>query len=249
MTGTMTPIKMELTDNGDGPRDMSNDPSFSIILSVPNAFDLRQDVAAQSFGGTFDKALMAFSALKGELSGARLTESRFTPAALPAPVDITRDSGSFTSTGGADLAMMLAATGVTRIVTAPTGGMADTTEFDTTEFDTAVQTAFLPNGSVTVSLNPGAVSGEGYGLTCRGNRVAGLEGQKLAGTATLTLTGADKLEAALNAAPDDMKAQGLIGFGIVQGMAKTDGDTLVWQIDGATRGGFLGNGTQMQGGD
>lgn len=125
LTGTMSPIVMEMTDNGDGTWDGSNDQAVSIILSAPNTFDLRQDISSISIEGTFEEALMTFSALKGKFSGVKVTKNLVTPDMPPAQLWSTFESGSFTSiafagaTGGADLTMILAATCVTEIVTAP----------------------------------------------------------------------------------------------------------------------------------
>ncbi len=409
LTGTMTPIEMELTDNGDGTWGVSMDQAISIAMSVPNTFDLKEDVASQTLDGTFDEALMTFSAMKGAFSGVKATENVMTPNAPPTLADISLDKGTFESTGvagangGADVTMTLTASGLSETMTAPMGegqpampitikaeGLGETitgtgfvfdgifktvawaiahpdtasrdadkagikailtagmpffsnmnasgnitkvsvetpmgaaaideigftadingavadgkfreaisvagltlppglvpdwavpilpkkvsldvqvTDFDaaagiiaalgafdlpsgmadTTEFDKAVKTAFFPNGSVTVSLNPGAVTGDGYELTYVGNMVAGIDGEAMpTGTATVTLTGADKLQAALNAAPDDIKGQGMMGFGMAQGMAKKEGDKLVWEIDASKPGSLSVNGTQMMGGN
>ena len=69
------------------------------------------------------------------------------------------------------------------------------------------------------------------------------------GTAKVTLTGVDKLTTAIQAAPDDMKAQAMMGFGMVQGMAKKDGNKLVWVIDATKPGSVLVNGTPVMGGN
>ncbi len=119
---------------------------------------------------------------------------------------------------------------------------------DTTAFDESVKKAFLPDGTVTVSLNPGAVTGDGYELTYQGDMKVDVASDMPTGKATVTLTGADKLQAALQAAPDDMKAQAMMGFGMAQGMAKQEGDKLVWEIDATTPGSVSVNGTPLMGG-
>ncbi|MEO6299753.1 MAG: hypothetical protein ABIV25_06645, partial [Paracoccaceae bacterium] len=70
------------------------------------------------------------------------------------------------------------------------------------------------------------------------------------GTAKITLTGIDKLNAALANAPDDIKGQATMGIGMAQGMAKPgDNGALVWEIDASRPGSLSVNGTQMMGGN
>ena len=110
--------------------------------------------------------------------------------------------------------------------------------------------ALMPNKTVTIGLNPGAVSGDGYELTYEGAMVAGPEMPVPTGTALITLTGIEKLQAALDASPDDIKAQAMMGVGMAQGMAKTDENgALVWEIDASTPGSLSVNGTPMMGGN
>ena len=117
-------------------------------------------------------------------------------------------------------------------------------------FDAALQKALLPKGTVTIALNPGAVSGDGYELTYQGSMVAGPEMPVPTGKATITLTGIDKLQAALAAAPDDIKGQAMMGVGMAQGMAKPgENGSLVWEIDASTSGSLSVNGTPMMGGN
>jgi hypothetical protein len=117
------------------------------------------------------------------------------------------------------------------------------------EFDAKLQAALLPKGTVTITLNPGSLTGADYELTYEGGMVVGPETELPTGKATVTLTGADALTAALNAAPDDMKAQAMMGFGMAQGMAKAEGDKLIWEIDAATPGALSVNGMALLGGN
>lgn len=116
-------------------------------------------------------------------------------------------------------------------------------------FEAAMMKALLPNGTVNIGLNPGAIAGDGYELTYTGQMVAGPDMPMPTGKATITLTGLDKLQAALAAAPDDIKGQAMMGVGMAQGMAKQDGDKLVWEIDASTPGSLSVNGTPMMGGN
>lgn len=409
MTGAVTPIEMAVVDNGDGTWGVSMDQAMSIVISVPNALDIKEDVASQTLEATFDENLMTFSAMKGAFSGIKLSETVQSPGAPPTLVEVLLDKGSFEGTGvagasgGADVTMTLTASGLTEAVSVSAGegqpataftikadgiseeikgagflfdgiyktaawaiahpddasrktdkaglkailtagmpffgnmavtgtatglsvetpmgmfGLAElgftadingavtdgkfreaftmsgltlpaglvpawaapilpqklaldvqVTDFDAaagitaalgafdlpdegmadmTEFNAKVQAAFLPKSTVTVTLNPGQVVGDGYELTYEGNMAVGPDMPVPTGTAKVTLTGADKLQAALNAAPDDIKGQAMMGFGMAQGMAKQDGDKLVWEIDASKPGSLLVNGTTMMGGN
>jgi hypothetical protein len=117
-------------------------------------------------------------------------------------------------------------------------------------FEGALMAALMPKGTVTIGLNPSAVSGDGYALTYTGSMVAGPNLPIPTGTATITLTGIDKLQAALAAAPDDIKGQAMMGMGMAQGMAKPGPNgELVWEIDASTPGSLSVNGTPMMGGN
>jgi len=153
---------------------------------------------------------------------------------LPQKVSLDVQASGFDAAGG-----ITAALGALD----QTGGMADTTALDA-----AVQKAFFPEGTVIVSINPSAVTGDGYELTYQGDMTVDIASEMPSGKALVTLTGADKLQAAIQAAPDDMKMQAMMGFGMAQGMAKQDGDKLVWEIDATNPMNPLINGTPVMGG-
>jgi hypothetical protein len=117
-------------------------------------------------------------------------------------------------------------------------------------FNAALLAALLPKGTVTIGLNPGGISGDGYALTYQGAMVAGPETEIPTGTATITLTGIETLQAALDAAPEDIKGQAMMGVGMAQGMAKPGPNgELVWEIDASVPGSLSVNGMQMMGGN
>lgn len=408
LTGSVSPLAMQLVDNGDGTWGVSMDQAVSISLSLPKALDVREKVASFSFNGTFDEALMAFTQTHSAFSGLALVETIYSPDAPPQTVQMAIDAGTTESTaragaaGGSDFDVTFTATGLAETMTTPAmqgepampvtikaesltetvagnqfmgaqilqlaawvaahpdpaameadqGGLktiltaampffgnihatgtaamvsVDTpigamgieklgfavdlngavhdgklreglaisgltlpaglvpdwaaplvpqafsldmqvTEFDPAaaitaalsaldmpagspsgaEFDAKLQAALLPKGTVTITLNPGSLTGAGYELTYEGDMVAGPDTEMPTGKATVTLTGADALTAALNAAPDDMKAQAMMGFGMAQGMAKAEGDKLVWEIEAATPGALSVNGMALMGGN
>jgi hypothetical protein len=408
LSGSVSPLSMQLVDNGDGTWGVSLDQSIMIDLSLPNAFDIKEDIASLSFTGTFDETLMAFSKTQSAFSGLSLVETLYTPDAPPQKIEMALTEGALESTsraaaaGGTDFDATFTATGLTETMTTPAmngepampitikaeslsqtvtgsqfmgaqilqlvawvnahpdqaameadqaglkallsaampffgnmqatgtvdmlsidtpmgamgieklgfavdvnGAVADgkfreglsisgltlpaglvpdwaaplvpqamsldvqITDFDPAaaitaalsaldlpagtatgpEFDAKLQAALLPNGTVTITLNPGSLTGADYALTYEGDMVVGPDTELPTGKATVTLTGADALTAALNAAPDDMKAQAMMGFGMAQGMAKAEGDKLIWEIDAATPGALSVNGMALMGGN
>ena len=117
-------------------------------------------------------------------------------------------------------------------------------------FQAKMLAALLPKGTVTITLNPGAVSGDGYALTYQGAMVAGPGMPVPTGTARITLTGIDRLQAALAAAPESLKGQAQMAIAMAQGMAKPgDNGELVWEIDAAKPGSVLINGANVLGGN
>ena len=408
LTGSVSPIAMQLVDNGDGTWGFSLDQAVSIDLSMPKALVVKEDIASLSLTGTFDESLLSFTDMKGAFSGITLAETIYAPDAPPQTVEATMDAGTMQSTsrvaaaGGTDFDATFTATGLTETMTTPAldgepampitikaeslsqtvtasqlmgaqifqlvawftahpdeaamkadqpglkallsaampffgniqgTGTVDMLSVDTPmgamgieklgfavemngavpdgkfreglsisgltlpaglvpdwaaplvpqtmsldvqvtdfnpgaaitaalsaldlpagsatgpEFDAKLQAALLPKGTVTITLNPGALTGAGYALTYEGTMVVGPDTEIPTGKATVTLTGADALTAALNGAPDDMKAQAMMGFGMAQGMAKAEGGKLIWEIDAATPGALSVNGMALMGGN
>ena len=117
-------------------------------------------------------------------------------------------------------------------------------------FEASLMAALMPTSTVTIGMNPGAVSGEGYELTYEGSMVAGPDMPMPTGKALITLTGLEVLQAALDAAPDDIKGQAMMGVGMAQGMAKPGANgELIWEIDASTPGSLSVNGVPMMGGN
>ncbi|MBI1172820.1 hypothetical protein GC209_15610 [bacterium] len=409
MTGTVTPLELSLTDNGDGTWAVSMDQAISIAVAKAGAFDVKEDIGQQTLEGTFDEKLMTFSKLSGTFSGVKLSQTMQTPDGKSSAAEVAIDKGTIEATatagasGGADTVATLSASGLSETITTPgadgqpgmpmsvkaegvsetlngtgfvfdgiyktvawvvahpdeaskkadkaglksilseampffanlsgtgtvtklsvdtpmgmvgldeisftadiNGAVADgkfresislsgltlppglvpawaapilpaklsidaqVTDFDaaaglttaldyldlpdgmadTTALDAKLKAAFLPKNTVTITLNPGGLSGDGYQLTYEGSMVAGPDMPIPTGTAKVTLAGADKLQAALNNAPDDIKGQAMMGFGMAQGMAKKDASgNLEWDIDATKPGSVSVNGTPMMGGN
>lgn len=116
------------------------------------------------------------------------------------------------------------------------------------EQDAAMLAALLPEGVVDVTLAPGGVSAPAYDLTYEGTMSAGPAGLPT-GKAKLTLSGIDKVQAAVNAAPDDQKGQILPMIGMAQGMAQPgENGALVWELEMTADGAMKVNGMNMGGG-
>lgn len=116
-------------------------------------------------------------------------------------------------------------------------------------FDDKVKTAFLPDKTVTIALNPGLVSGEGYELTFAGDMSVSTEMDMPVGKALISLSGIENLQAAIATAPPEEQAQAMMMIGMAQGMAKPGANgELVWEIDASTPGSLSVNGMPMMGG-
>lgn len=108
-----------------------------------------------------------------------------------------------------------------------------------------IMAAFLPKGTVDITLAPGSISSDAYNLTYQGAMTAGPGGMPV-GTAKFTMTGMDTVMAALQAGPPEMTGQIVPMLGMAQGMAAPDADgALVWDIDASTPGTLLVNGVDM----
>lgn len=114
------------------------------------------------------------------------------------------------------------------------------------EFGDTVLAALIPQGTVTVGLNPGGAKNDLYALTWEGGLEAGPQTEIPTFNAKLSLTGMDTVLKALNDAPDDMKMPAMMGLGAMRGIAKPgEGGALMWEIDGSTPGQVLVNGMDI----
>ena len=117
------------------------------------------------------------------------------------------------------------------------------------EMDAKMLAAFMPEGVVDVTLAPASIIGAGYSVTYQAMMTGGAAGAMPTGTAKVTATGLDIIQAALAAAPPEISGQITPILGIAQGMAKpgTAGE-LVWELEMTPAGGMLVNGVDMMGG-
>lgn len=129
------------------------------------------------------------------------------------------------------------------------GAATAVTDTDTTERDAKMMAAFMPEGVVDITIAPGSLVGSDYKLTYQAMMTAGADGAPPTGTATVTATGLDAIQAALAAAPPEMSGQIAPVIGIAQGMAKPGADgALVWDLEMTAAGGMLVNGVDLMGG-
>lgn len=101
----------------------------------------------------------------------------------------------------------------------------------------------LPDGVVEITLNPGEAVAGAYTLSYQGRMGVGDENPT--GSARIGLTGYDALVEAIKGAPPEIGQQALPLLMMARGMAKTEGETLVWDIDASTPGQLLVNGNDV----
>lgn len=111
------------------------------------------------------------------------------------------------------------------------------------ELEAPLMKAFLPNGTVKITLEPGKISSEILTLGFEGSMTAGPAALP-AGQATVTAKGLDQVMEALQAAPPEMGLQqGVAALIAAKGMAKQDGDgNSVWKIESTAAGTVTING-------
>lgn len=105
--------------------------------------------------------------------------------------------------------------------------------------------ALLPVGTVDLTIAPAATNATAYILGYEGKMSFG-PGQIPQGKGKVTLTGMDKIQAALAAAPPEVGGQANMGLGIAGALAKTGADgELVWEIESGANGAVLVNGKNL----
>jgi hypothetical protein len=112
------------------------------------------------------------------------------------------------------------------------------------DFGQMLAMAAMPNGNVTVSVAETGVAGEGFGLTIDGTLQVGPMAMPT-GTATVALTGVDTIIGHLNAAPEDVRSGAVPALAMARGLAKADGDRLVWELEATPDGKMLVNGNDF----
>lgn len=111
-------------------------------------------------------------------------------------------------------------------------------------FDAQMLAALLPEGAVDITLAPGGIGAPAYALTYEGSMSAGPMAMPT-GAAKIGMTGMDAVLAALQSAPPEMSQEILPVLAMAQGLAKPEGDGLVWEVTMAPNGAVAVNGTEL----
>jgi hypothetical protein len=113
------------------------------------------------------------------------------------------------------------------------------------DFDMQMLGALLPTGAVDITLAPGGITAPGYVLSYEGAMSAGPMGAP-SGDAKISLTGIEAIMTALQSAPPEMGAQDILPMiAMAQGLAKPEGDALVWEVNMAPTGAVSVNGMEL----
>lgn len=101
-SASLTPLVMQVTDNGDGTWGVTEDQALSARISVPGAVEASFDVARFTSEGVFDEALKCFSSSKSEMTGIKLSETVTQNGQPPMDVAMTIETGSTESSAVAN---------------------------------------------------------------------------------------------------------------------------------------------------
>lgn len=118
------------------------------------------------------------------------------------------------------------------------------------EFEGQMLSALLPQGTVDITLAPGATIAPAYTLTYEGAMTAGPMMPMPVGKAKLSLAGMPAINEALMASPPEMGMQDMapmLGMAEALAVPGPNGE-LVWDIEMTAEGGLLVNGNNMMGG-
>jgi hypothetical protein len=111
-------------------------------------------------------------------------------------------------------------------------------------FGQTLAMAAIPDGSVTISLAGTGVTGEGFDVTLDGALQVGPMSMPV-GSGTLVVTGIDTILGHLNAAPQEISGGAVPGLMMARGLARADGDRLVWDFEATADGKMLVNGNDL----
>lgn len=126
---TVTPIELNLTDNGDGTWAMKQDQAFAFKMLVPGQADIAVSIASLQSTGTFDESLKAFSTSSTSLRDLKLVEKVTDPNI--GETNVTYDIASMryeanataNTQSGVDMVASFASEGIAETFTIPTIAM------------------------------------------------------------------------------------------------------------------------------
>ena len=112
-----------------------------------------------------------------------------------------------------------------------------------------MRAAFFTDGPIALELAPSQIKGEGYQIDYQGQMQLPADTPP-GGTARISASGLDKIEAALNAAPPEQAQQPLMMLQMAKMLSKPGASgEMVWEIDASKPGGPITvNGQQVGGG-
>ena len=110
-------------------------------------------------------------------------------------------------------------------------------------FEQVLMPAFMPKGTVDITLSPTNIDNEIYSVKVEGSMTAGPAAQP-SGKARITMKGLDDVMKLIQAAPPEAGLQqGGAVVVVAKGMAKTEADgSLSWDVEASPDGKFLVNG-------
>lgn len=115
---SISPVVFQLTDNGDGTWEMTQDQAFDMAVKVPGQMDMVIKLGKWAGTGTFDVALQAFTTSSSQLTDIAISETMTDPTLGETKVAYTIASGSYESTakaaatGGVDVSATYALSGL-----------------------------------------------------------------------------------------------------------------------------------------
>ena len=127
-TFAISPMVMELTDNGDGTWGVTQDQALSARIVIPGAAEISIDMESVSSEGVFDEAMMTYASSTSEFGKITIVEKITSPGQPPVDVTITMESGSYESTvtpnaeGGVDGSTSYSLLGTRQVMMMPPMG-------------------------------------------------------------------------------------------------------------------------------
>lgn len=126
LTSTVSPITMNVTDNGDGTWDYAVDQPMSIAYEIPGAIKTKTDYGQVVVSGTFDEALGDSSEYSLELNDMSTEQTQNDPTMGEMAVKVTQDSMTIDGTAeagenGVDSAFTTTAANLRYEMTMPAG--------------------------------------------------------------------------------------------------------------------------------
>ncbi len=124
-TASLTPVVMELTDQGDGTWEVTQDQALGFTISVPGQMEMSISIGNLASTGVFDVALSAFTESSSEYADIAVKQTMSDPNGGQSNVSYTIDSGTLESAAaenavdGVDSTTKYSLTGISETFTLP----------------------------------------------------------------------------------------------------------------------------------